>query len=373
MQSSSKQKKILLLGNSYLVIFGFRKELVIKLIEEGYDVYVSFPNGPFGYGEGISKELGCHFIEIPINRHGKNPFEDLKLIHRYHKLFKKIRPNIVLTFTIKCTIYGGFVSKHMNIPFIPNITGVGKGLRSENLTKKIIVKLYQKIAKNMACIFFQNTSDRQLFIDNKIKFPKERLLPGSGVNLKVFYPLPYPEKGKILFLFIGRVMKEKGIEHFLEAAKTIRSQSKNVEFHILGYCEEEYEPIIKELEKEEIVIYHGLVTDMIKYEKMSNCIVLPSFYNEGMSNVLLEGAACARPLITTKRSGCKEVVEDGVTGLLVKEESSQDLIDKMNIFLNLSHDQQKEMGIRGRRKMEQEFNRDIVINAYLEEITNAVL
>lgn len=372
MQNSSKKKKILLLGNSYLVIFGFRKELVIKLLEEGYDVYVSFPNGPFGYGEEISKELGCHFIEVPINRHGKNPFEDLILLNRYSKLFKKVKPDIVLTFTVKCNTYGGLACKKLNIPFIPNITGVGKGLSNENLTKKIIIKLYQKIAKNMACIFFQNTSDRQLFIDNKIKFPKERLLPGSGVNLDVFYPLPYPKSGKTIFLFIGRVMKEKGIEHFLEAAKTIRSKSKNVEFHILGYCEEEYEPTIKNLEEENIVQYHGLVKDVIKYVEISNCIVLPTFYNEGMSNVLLEGSACARPLITTNRYGCKEVVEDGFTGFLVKEESSQDLIDKMNLFLSLSNQQQKEMGLNGRKKIEKEFDRNIVINTYLEEIENSI-
>ena len=151
--------KILMLGNSKLVIFGFRGEMIQKFIELGHEVYVSFPNGPFGEGEQISKEYGCHFIEIEIDRRGKNPFKDIQIIKSYKKMIKDIKPDYVLSYTVKCNVYGGIVCKKMNIPFLPNITGIGKGLYEKGITQKITMILYRKALKKAKCIFFQNQHD----------------------------------------------------------------------------------------------------------------------------------------------------------------------------------------------------------------------
>lgn len=216
--------------------------------------------------------------------------------------------------------------------------------------------------------FFQNEHDRQFFIDKKIKFKNGIILPGSGVNLEKFRPLPYPNKEKIIFTYMARVMKAKGIDQFLDAARTIRSENPNVEFHVCGHCEENYETIIKEAEANGTIVYHGLVRDIIPFETMSSCVVLPSFHPEGVSNVLLEAAASARPIITTDRPGCREAVDDGISGFLVKERSSEDLIKKMKSFISLSNSEREQMGLAGREKMVREYDRQIVVEAYLKEL-----
>jgi len=363
-------KKILLLGNSKLAIFGFRGEIIEKLVNDGYDVYVSFPNGPFGEGEEISKKYKCKFYEIDISRRSTNPLKDLNLLRNYVKMMKKIKPDIVFAFTVKCDIYGGLACRKLKIPFVPNITGLGKGLTEGKITKIITKKLYKSALKKSLCVFFQNESDKQFFIDNKIKFKKCVVLPGSGVNLEKFKPLEYPSDKTIIFTYIARVMKAKGIDEFLEAARTIKKEKKNVEFHICGYCEEDYKDIIEKESNNKNIIYHGLVDDVIKYEKISHCIVLPSFHPEGISNVLLEAAASARPIITTNRIGCKETIDDGISGYLTEEKNPKDLIDKMNQFINLSFKEKEEMGKKGRKKMEKSFNRKIVVDKYLELLKN---
>ena len=369
-KSSLAKKRILLIGNSSLVIFGFRKELVQKLVNEGHEVWVTFPNGPFGEGESISEKFGCNFIEIDINRRGKNPLQDLNLLKNYYKLFKKLRPDVVLAYTAKCDIYGGIACRVLNIPFLPNITGLGKGLVDGGLTTYITKLLYKIAVKKSKCIFFQNEFDKLFFDNNNIEYQSCCVLPGSGINVKEFTTLPYPDGRNIVFTYIARVMKAKGIEEFLDAAKYFKKRNTNIEFHICGYCEEDYIELIKKYEREGIVFYHGLVKNVIEYQKNSHCIVLPSFHPEGISNVLLEGAACARPLITTNRPGCREVVEENVTGFLIKEKDSNDLILKMRKFIDLSYEEKREMGLNGRKKVESQFNRDIVVNAYINVINS---
>ncbi|HYH04960.1 MAG TPA: glycosyltransferase family 4 protein [Bacillota bacterium] len=363
-----KRKKVLMIGNSHLVIFKFRKELVQRLVPEGYEVWVSFPNGPFGEGNNSSKEFGCNFIETHINRRGKNPFQDISLFFQYFSIIRKIRPDVVLAYTVKPDVYGGIVCRLLHIPFMPNITGLGKGLDEGGVIQKISVLLYKIAVRRAKCVFFQNRNDREFFLDNHIKFEKDCLLPGSGVNLSEFNPLPYPTDDKIKFIFLARVMKAKGIEQFFDAAEYIKKDYPNTEFHICGYCEEDYIEKIEKYQTTGTVIYHGLVNNVTDFVRASHCIVLPTFHPEGISNVLLEGAACARPLITTNRPGCREAVADGVSGFLVKERDSQDLIEKMVKFLQLSLDEKKEMGESGRRKIESEFNREIVVESYLSEI-----
>jgi galacturonosyltransferase len=208
------------------------------------------------------------------------------------------------------------------------------------------------------------------FEDYKIISAKVGLLPGSGVNLEKYQPLPYPEDDKIIFTYIARVMKTKGIDEFLAAAETIKKEYSNVEFHICGYYEDDYKDIIEQAQKQGTIVYHGMVNDVRPYEEISHCIVLPTYHPEGISNVLLEAAACARPIITTNRPGCKEVVDDGINGYLVKEKDSQDLIRKMRQFMELSWEARRDMGLAGRSKVEKEFDRQIVVEKYLEYIQN---
>lgn len=361
--------KILLLGNSHLVIFGFRGELIQKLVSEGYAVTVSFPNGPFGEGKKTSEKYGCEFIEVQINRKGKNVFQEISLLINYIKLITRCKPNMVLAYTVKCNIYGGLVCRLLRIPFFPNITGLGKALAEGGMTEKVTEFLYKLALKKAKCIFFQNRNDELFFKEKLIEDQKCILLPGSGVNLKKFMPLPYPlDTDPIVFMYIARVMKAKGIEQFLEAARTITKRYQSVEFHICGYCEENYQEIIKTEEENGVIIYHGLVNNVIDYVRISSCIVLPSFHPEGISNVLLEAAACARPIITTDHTGCREAVDDGVTGFLVKVKDSNDLTKKIEKFLSLSLRQRAEMGALGRKRVEKEFDRNIVVQKYMKEI-----
>lgn len=367
--TSVRKKKILVLGNSHLVVFKFRGELIGTLVEQGYDVWVCFPNGPFGEGEQTAKMYGCHFIENKMERRGTNPIKDLGLIKDYYSIIKRVNPDVVLAYTVKPDVYGGIVCAITKTPFIPNITGLGKGLDEKGIVQKLTIELYKKAVKKAKCVFFQNDSDRAFFDSNHIVYPKAVTLPGSGVNLKKFVPLPYPkEEEPIRFIYVARVMKAKGIEQFFEAAHEIKKSYPNVEFHICGYCEEDYKAAIREKALSGEVIYHGLVDDVKLYEEKCHCVVLPSFHPEGVSNVLLEGAACARPLITTDHAGCKETVTDGVTGYIVRQRDSNDLIDKMLRFINLSYDEKVQMGLAGRKKIEEEFDRKIVVDAYMKEI-----
>ena len=236
--ASVRKKKILILGNSHLVVFKFRGELISTLVERGYDVWVCFPNGPFGEGEQTAKIYGCHFIENKMERRGTNPIKDLELIKNYYCIIKQVNPDAVLAYTVKPDVYGGIVCAITKTPFIPNITGLGKGLDEKGIVQRLTIELYKRAVKKAKCVFFQNDSDRTFFDSNHIVYPKGITLPGSGVNLKKFVPLPYPGKEEpIRFIYVARVMKAKGIEQFFEAAHEIKKHYPNVEFHICGYCE----------------------------------------------------------------------------------------------------------------------------------------
>ena len=361
-------KRVLILGNSSLVVFGMRGELIHRLVQEGYDVTVSFPTGSLGEKENPYKDYDCTYIETKIDRRGANPFRDLKLLTDYIRLIRNVHPDMVLTYTVKCSIYGGIACRLLKVPYIVNITGLGKGLAEGGLRQKLLIQLYKISVKSASCVFFQNQSDRQFFTDHGIRYQTGDLLPGSGVNLDKYSPLPYPNDEKIIFTYIARVMKTKGIDEFLEAANVINAEYSHAEFHICGFYEDDYKEIIEEAQKQGIVTYHGQVNDVRPYEAISHCIVLPTYHPEGISNVLLEAAACARPLITTDRHGCKEVVDDGVNGYLIRERDSQDLIQKMKQFMELSWEERKAMGLAGRAKVEKEFDRQIVVRKYVEEL-----
>ena len=359
--------KVLVLANNDIGLYNFRKELIEKLIELKYKVYVSLP-----YGDRVKDliNIGCEYIETDVDRRGTNPIKDFKLFCKYRKILKDVKPDVVLTYTIKPNIYGGIACRMKEVPYICNITGLGTATENKSIVQKIILSLYRIALKNVKCCFVQNEENLQFLKKNKFTSEeKYQLIPGSGVNLEHYKVLPYPdENNKIKFLFISRIMKEKGIEQYLDLAKYTTKNYKNTEFHILGFCEQEYEKVLEDLQKDKIIYYHGLQKDVIPFLKESSCLIHPSYYPEGMSNVCLEASASGRPVITTNRSGCKEIVEDGKTGFIVNIKDSKDLIDKVEKFINLSKEQRKEMGLNARRKVEKEFDRNIVVNEYLKQI-----
>lgn len=359
--------KVLFLVNHDVVIYNFRLELVERLIADGHHVVISSP-----YGERIEdlKRIGCEYHKIDISRHGMNPIKEIKLISQYKKLLSTVTPDIVLTYTVKPNIYGGMAAKALGVPYVANITGLGTALETGGMVQKILIILYKMAFSKVSKVFFQNTENMQFFIDRKIAMGKHDLLPGSGVNLQRFEVLDYPQ-GAAQFAFISRIMKEKGADQYLEAACEIKKRYPDVRFHVCGFCEQAYEEKLEKLHNEGIIIYHGMVKDIKTVLKDVQCTIHPTYYPEGLSNVLLESSACARPIITTDRSGCREVIDDGVNGFVVKQQDSDDLIEKIEKFLALSAEQRAEMGKAGRAKVEREFDRRIVVDKYLTEVEKA--
>lgn len=361
-------KKVLMLGNSDIVIYNFRRELIEKMIKSGYEVYVSLP---YSKRTEALKDMGCIFINTEINGRGTDIFEDIKLCLEYLKTLIKVRPDVVLTYTIKPNIYGGIACRLMRIPYICNITGLGSGYLKNGLVKKIIKILSRISYKKATKIFFQNTSDMNTLINDNILTQNYDLLPGSGVNLERYNLLDYPDKeSEVNFSFIARVMKDKGIDEYLEAAKSIKVNYPRVNFSIIGKIEEvKYRSILSEYERRGIIKYEGFNDDIIHFIEKSSCIVNPS-YSEGMSNVLLEGAACGRPLIASDIPGCREIIDNDINGLLFNVKSAEDLIEKIDKFINLDYREKVLMGLAGRIKVQDSFNRDIVVDKYMNLINS---
>ena len=354
-------KKLLILANSDSAIFKFRSELIEELSKQ-FHIGIGIPYGQ--YMELIKNDK-YEFFDISINRHGLNPLEDYKLLRRYRSLIKNFRPDAMLLYTIKPNLYGSIAARKYGVPCLCNITGLGSALEKPGALQQLLIRMYRFAMRDENTIFFQNAHGKDFFIEKKIGNDSQYyLLPGSGVNLNRFKLLPYPENEPLRFFFIARVIKEKGIDEFLYVAQRFKEEQKKAEFHVCGACEEAYDEVLKSADKEGVIKYHGLVKDMRAMYEMASCIVLPSYYPEGQSNVLLEGAASGRPLITTDHPGCREAVDDGVTGFLVKKKDEKDLYGKACNLFFMSVQERVAMGLAGRKKMEKEFDRNIVIEAY---------
>ena len=356
--------RVLILANIGLGLYKFRRELLEELAKQN-EVFFCIPNDEF---VDPIKKLGCQFIDNPLlDRHGTNPITELKLISFYKKVLRDVKPDIVFTYTIKPNAYGGMACASLGVPYVVNVTGLGTSIENGGLMQKISLTLYKMGLRKAQKVFFQNTENRDFMVSRGVVKGAYDMLPGSGVNLNQYEVFPYPDGETVDFVFIARVMKEKGIDQYLDAAKEIRKRHPETRFHICGFCEPEYDGRLQEEADKGTVIYHGLVADMKPIYQMISCTVHPTYYPEGLSNVLLESAASGRPIITTDRSGCREVVEDGVNGYVVKQQDSKDLIEKIEKFLSLSVEERKAMGLAGRAKVEREFDRQIFIKKYLDE------
>lgn len=368
-ETAPTKKKVLILVNHNVVIYNFRKELVQRLVAEGYEVYLSCPQG-----NRIAElqAMGCRFIETNVDRRSKNPFADLKLIRHYKRMMKEVRPDIVLSYTIKPNIYGGIAARKLGIPQLANITGLGTAVENPGLAQKLIILLYRLAFKKTKKIYLQNEENLEFFRSHHINNKAQEILPGSGVNLKEYQVSEYPDDSTVKFLFLSRILKEKGIDYYLGSATAIKAKYTNVEFHICGFSEDEYTGKLDELNQNGTVIYHGMIHNVRDFLKDIHCVIHPTYYPEGISNVLLESCASGRPIITTDRSGCREVVDNGINGYMVRCQNQEDLNEAIERFLQLSYEQKKTMGLKARAKVEKEFDRQIVVNRYIEEIEKEV-
>ncbi len=359
-------KKVLILTNSSVGLFAFRNELVLELVKK-YDVTVTFPDDEH---EEELKQEGCKIIKTPINRRGVNPIEDMKLFFTYMKLLKSIKPDVVLTYTIKPNVYGGLACSLKRIPYMTNITGLGAALINPGILQVITKLLYKIGLKRVKTVFLQNQVNYDFFKNSRLTKAEMVLLPGSGVNTDRFSLLPWP-KDSTEFIFIARIMKEKGIEEYLTCAEEIRKDYPNAVFNIVGPCQEHYEKQLAEANEAGIIRYHGSVKDVRPFLEKVKCIIHPSC-SEGMSNVCLEAAASGRVVITTDSPGCIETVKDGETGFVFETKNAEKLIEAVRAFLELSDEDAKQMGLAGRSFVKENFDRAIVVNEYLSRIEQMV-
>ncbi len=358
------KKKILILANCASGLYDFRNELLLALLKE-YEVHVSLPDE--GEVPQIAEE-GCIVHHTELERRGMNPLKDSALMKRYLNLIRKIRPDMVLTYTIKPNIYGSLCARVMKIPYIVNITGLGSAFEGGGILQKLVVFLYRIALKKAECVFFQNAKNKEIFANFGIVGKKDRLVPGSGVNLDRHVFEEYPSKEEpVRLLFVGRIMKEKGTDELLYAAEKIRQEYPEVRFEIVGNYEDDYKELIEEKEREGIVHLTGYQKIIHPYYKTAAAAVMPS-YHEGMSNVVLEAAATGRPVLASDIPGCREGFDDGITGIGFAPRDKEAFLDAVRKFLQLSYEERKEMGLNARKKVEREFDRKIVVNAYLEEI-----
>ena len=373
-----KKLTIALLTNNDDDVYCFRKELIETLIADGYEMLISCPDGP---KFELMKDIPYIYDNPDIDRRGTNPVKDFGLMVHYYKLFKKYKPAVVLTYTAKPNVYASIVAHMMGIPVINNLTGLGSVINESGLMKSFIMWLFKLAYRKSACMMFQNATNMQVAIEQGMVKGEYRLIPGSGVDTDRYPLQPYPEGGDgktgapVVFNYIGRILHDKGVDDYIEAAKRIEANYPQTEFNLLGFIEpteSHYEQELKDLEKVGIVIYRGSQKDVRPFVARAHATIHPSTYGEGMSNVLLESASSGRFLITTDNPGCKETVEDGKTGFIYHGGNVDELVSCIERFLALNNEQRRMAGEYGRKKMVEHFSRNIVVNAYKEEISRLI-
>jgi glycosyltransferase involved in cell wall biosynthesis len=364
--------KIAFVGNELWSMYNFRGGVIKALKEKGYDITIITPKDN---RIDITKELNVKFIEIPLERKGTNPLNDLKYLLNLYKIYKKNKFDLIFHYTIKPNIYGSIAAGLLKIPSIAVTTGLGYVFLVNNFTSKVAKFLYKISLRFAKKVWFLNLDDKNEFLKNKIiRENIADILPGEGVNTEKFKPRSSNElkKDKIIFLMIARVLWDKGFKEYVEAAEKILKKYNNVEFQLLGPIDNGNpsgvkKEIIEDYVQKEVINYLGVTSDVTKYIVKCDCIVLPSF-REGIPRVLLEAASMEKALITTNNVGCKEVVEDGYNGFLCKVKDSNDLANKMEKFINLPEEEKIKLGKNGREKVIKEFDEKIVIEKYIQEI-----
>lgn len=368
--------KILILANSSGGLYDFRNELVTRFIGRGDEVVISLPD------ELRVPELraeGAKVIHTHINRRGMNPMEDIKLYKAYKELISQEKPDVVVTYTIKPNVYGGMAAGKLKVPYVATITGLGSAFQGgsfkKNLIKMLVVFLYKMGLKKSSCIFFQNSENRGIFESLGItKGKKTKLVNGSGVDLERHVQEAYPghEDDIVRFLYVGRLMREKGTAEYLEAAHLLHEKyDDRVSVATIGYYDEDFRDEVNKAVKNGELKTIPFNKDINLFLKEADVIVMPS-YHEGMSNVLMEASATGRPVLASNISGCREIVDDGVTGFLFEKQSTSSLFEAMDKMAALSVSERRQMGEAARKKVEKEFDRHSIIDAYVNEIIGLI-
>lgn len=358
--------KILIIANNDVGLYRFRKELIERLISEGHDIHISLP-----YGKLVDElvKRGCTYINTELDRRGINPVTDLKLFFTYRRMLRSVKPDLVITYTIKPNIYGGIAARLAGKPYAMNITGLGTTFQKQGLLRKLVTALYKCACKKACVVFFENEGNKQVFLaENIIAEDRACVLNGAGVNLEDFPYREYPEDSHTTrFLFIGRVMREKGVDELLTATKALLQEGLDCSLEIVGGYEEDYLETIRRYEGEGWLKYHGFQPDVKPFIASCHCAVLPSWH-EGMANTNLEAAAMGRPVITTNVYGCKEAVTEGESGFLSEAKNWENLRDVMKRFVMLSREERAAMGTAGRKYMESRFDKTMVVDKTLKRL-----
>ena len=349
--------RILIATNHSYMFYRFRKELVEALVQE-HEVILSTP---FVGHEDDLQAMGLRCIDTEIDRRSINPFKDMKLLKTYRKMLDEIQPDLVITYSIKPNIYMGSACKAKGIPYVTNVQGLGTAFEKPVLSNVVSV-MYRSALRKAGTVFFENEENARFFLHKNIISARQmKVLPGAGINLDEYSYVPMQDDGVCSFLFVGRIMKEKGVDEFFAAAKTIKAElGEKVAFDVVGFYEDAYKETVDQLVADGVINFHGFQTDVHPFYEATDCVVLPS-YHEGMSNVLLEGAATGRALITSDIPGCREAVDDVVSGYLCPVQDAEALTKAMRSFAELPEKWKVEMGRRGRERMEQKFSKTAVV------------
>lgn len=357
--------KALILTNLDVGLYRFRIELIEELLKEN-EVYISLPDGDL---IKPLEEIGCRFINTKLSRRGINPITDYNLLRTYRRILKTVQPDLVITYTVKPNVYGGYQCRKLKIPYVVNVTGLGTAFQKRGLLRGLVTTLYRIGLKKAKVVFFENIENKQLLVQKKIVKEKQAcLMPGAGVNTEAYALSPYPDDSEqTVFLFMGRIMKEKGIDELFTAMRRLKNEKNNCKLIVLGGYEEDYSDKIKHYSADGWLDYQGFQDDVKPFITKSHCFVLPSWH-EGMANTNLECASMGRPVITSSIHGCMEAVEDGVSGYLCEKQNADDLYEKMKMFISLSYDERKAMGLAGRKRMEEIFDKQIVVKKTVDRL-----
>ena len=377
----SEKPLIALLTNNDDDVYCFRLELIQAIINAGYRMLISCPDGPkfeMMADAGLHKNIEFIYDDPDIDRRGTSITNDLKLMKHYRSVFNQNKPSAILTYTAKPNVYASIVAHRLHIPVINNVTGLGSVLNEKGFKRKFIMSLFKMAYRRSACIMFQNSTNMKLAKEMGWVKGDYKLIPGSGVALDRYPIQEYPEGGDgingepVIFNYIGRILHDKGVDDYIEAAKRIKAKYPNTEFNMLGFIEpteSHYEAELEELGKQGIVLYRGSQKDVKPWIKRSHAIIHPSTYGEGMSNVLLENASSGRLIITTDNPGCRETVNDCISGFIYPGGDVDALVQKIETVVHdMPNNVRKSFGLEGRKKVKKEFSRELVISAYLKKI-----
>ena len=356
--------KILVITNHSYMFWRFRRELMVRLLEN-HEVVLSTPF--VGHEEDL-RALGCRLVETEVDRRGINPVTDSRLIRAYAALLKQERPDLVITYSIKPNIYAGFLCRIKKIPYCVNVQGLGTAFQKKGLAQLVTI-MYRHAVKKAGTVFFENEGNAALFRARHITpAGQQTVLHGAGINLDDYPCRPYPQRDVIRFLYVGRIMREKGVEELFYAIRNLHEKyGKKVVLDLVGFFEDGYKDQVEALKREGIATFYGFQEDPRPFYEQADCIVLPS-YHEGMSNVLLEGAATGRALIASDIPGCREAVEDGISGYLCRVKDREALLEAMERFVACDPQKRACMGQHSRERMERLFSRKQVVEKTVRAI-----